>query len=169
MDMLSRNLSRKGLSSRLVLLIAEQTSLKSSVKINKHHFPFVAHYSHFRGRGMMNSITMETHSDCTWCTCRRTFTSSASTLTQPSHLHTTSHNFPDSHRGEMKCSPCIPRLNLSTMQHRYMVREKMLSCFKEEWTRILRECEVDEPHWSVKWIVEHVLRKDPHGEVRAST
>ena len=54
----------------------------------------------------------------------------------------------------------------SSMQQRYVtVRERRLSRFKEEWERILRECEVSEPFWSVKWIVQHVLRKHPHSEV----
>ena len=51
------------------------------------------------------------------------------------------------------------------LQHIYKVKERRLSHFKEEWTRILTEQKVVEPFWSVKWIVQHVLSKYPNSEV----
>ena len=43
------------------------------------------------------------------------------------------------------------------LQNKREVRERKLSHFKEEWVRILREHDVGEPFWSVKWIVQHIL------------
>ena len=62
----------------------------------------------------------------------------------------------------------IQTMNLSSVHVHdgyIVVKEKKVSRFKEEWERILEEHEIAEPFWSVKWIVEHVLRKYPHSEV----
>ena len=46
------------------------------------------------------------------------------------------------------------------------VEQRRISQFKEEWERILEKYKVPEPFWSVKWIIEHVLRKHPgHSKV----
>ena len=47
----------------------------------------------------------------------------------------------------------------------YEVRDREISRFKEQWVRILSECGVSEPYWSVKWIIQHVLRGNPHNKV----
>lgn len=62
----------------------------------------------------------------------------------------------------------IQTMNLSSVHVHdgyIVVKEKRISRFKEEWERILEEHEIAEPFWSVKWIVEHVLRKYSHSEV----
>ena len=51
----------------------------------------------------------------------------------------------------------------------YEVGNREVSKFKEQWVRILSECGVSEPHWSVKWIVQHVLRGNPHNKVPTRT
>ena len=59
----------------------------------------------------------------------------------------------------------IQTMNLSSVHGYIVVKERRISHFKEEWERILEEHEITEPFWSVKWILEHVLRKYPHSAV----
>lgn len=132
-------------------------------------FPFAAHCPQF-------SLTRST----TDYWCKRTFTSSVFCLTRLSLIlnHTIhklrlpsnfmfSRSFSLEERmklGQLQL-PKIAATSTSCKQlHQHQkceVKKETLSCFKKEWMKILMNCGVGEPFWSVKWIVEHVLRKHP--------
>ena len=148
--------------------------------VNRYCFLFAAHH-HTDTFWLKLIDLMATHSCYKY---RRLFTSSFRILTRNSHFQTTTIRFPNEnssvtlnryYRHQYKRQiryvhafhAPTQTMHVSSMQQQkyVVVRERSLSHFKEEWIRILRECEVAEPFWSVKWIVEHVLRKHPHSEV----
>ena len=97
---------------------------------------------------------------------RNKLTYSTSLVSSVSHSH---HEQQITRHLHALIQPPIQTMNLSSVHvhdgYSAVVKERRISCFKEEWERILEEHEIAEPFWSVKWIVEHVLRKYPHSEV----
>ena len=144
-----------------------------TLHLNRFNFPFAAHYSHF---SLTRSTTNTFHF---WH--KRTFTSSVFCLARLSRIPNDTIcklRLPDirsSCLGErvklrLLQLPRIAAISTSCkQQHQHQkceVKEKILSRFKKEWMRILTDYGVGEPFWSVKWIMEHVLRKHPKsGEV----
>ena len=138
-----------------------------TLHLNRFCFPFAAHCPHF---SLTHSTSKTYHF---WC--KRAFTSSAFSLTRLSLINNNIHklrlpSYPDERmKTQLLQVPRMAAIPVSTsckqlQQHQKCeVREKTLSGFKKEWIRILTDCGVGEPFWSVKWILEHVLRKHPNG------
>ena len=153
--------------------------------VNRHCFLFAAH--HHSCFGLTNLMATRVHRTC--CKHRRLVTCYL-ILTQQSHIQLTMHTttrFPyklisssvslsPSHHYEQRIRHLrvhdfqapIQTMHVSSVQKYVVVRERRLCGFKEEWERILKERGVAEPFWSVKWIIEHILRKHPHNEVHLS-
>ena len=148
--------------------------------VNRHCFLFAAHH-----HSLLNLIMASHVHWTTYCKHRKLLTSSL-TVTQQSHtqiMHTTIRFLSKTlYSSSVPLCPCLNLRQItrhlhvfqapihtkyvSSAQQGYVaVRERGLSCFKEEWERILKEQDVTEPFWSVKWIIEHVLRKYSHSEV----
>ena len=147
--------------------------------VNRHCFLFAAHHHSLPNLSMASHVHWTTY-----CKHRKLLTSSL-TVTQQSHtqiMHTTIRFLSKTLYSSVPLCPCLNLWQItrhlhvfqapihtkyvSSAQQGYVaVRERGLSCFKEEWERILKEQDVTEPFWSVKWIIEHVLRKYSHSEV----
>ena len=144
--------------------------------ISKHcHFLFGAHH-HRSSLGLINFIPAQSSTRMTtplsFFPTRQLCTSIAFPYQIASSATFSTYN--DRQRiGHLRvfCAPARA-MHLSSVQCRtekcVVVRERTVTHFKKEWEKILEQCEVPEPFWSVKWIVEHVLRKHPNSEVPLS-